>query len=83
MNTKITGSFLVRTFFVKWWEKCNVPQSILKIVVPEWIKKQGKTKLLEVNSQSTFLAQKSHANALLASNYDVKGGINVQVQNRP
>ena len=53
-------------FLVKWWENYTVPQSILKPVALEWIKTHGKTKLKE-KENTTFLAQKSHASALLAS----------------
>ena len=50
---------------MKWWNAFKVPEKVLKLGISTWLKKQG---LLGVTPKETiFLAQKSHASALLAT----------------
>ena len=65
-NNDIGDPTLSRIFLVKWQKNYTVPQSIFAPAVQEWIKTHGKAKL-KGKENTTFLAQKSHARALLAS----------------
>lgn len=56
---------LQRKFKVKWWNSYRIPEKISKTAISEWLQKHGF--LGSPPSQTNFLAQKSHASALLAA----------------
>ena len=56
---------LQRKFKVKWWNSYKIPEKISKSAIEGWLQKHGF--LGSPPSQSNFLAQKSHASALLAA----------------
>jgi hypothetical protein len=63
----VCSPILIRKFKVKWWNSSAAESKTSKPVVLRWLKENKKAEIKDLNPHSKFLAQKSHALALLAA----------------
>ncbi|KAH9670354.1 hypothetical protein KPL70_016954 [Citrus sinensis] len=68
-HTQDSQLILQRTFKVKWWSKFDEQSKLSKATVQAWLSSRGllTPSIQDVKAQSTFLAQRTKAQSLLAS----------------
>ena len=68
-HTQDSQLILQRTFKVKWWSKFDEQSKLSEATIRAWLSSKGllAPKIEDVKAQSTFLAQRSKAQSLLAS----------------